>query len=182
MTGHISVPLDEAQKAQLEAIAEASQESVGDLAARAVAEFLEEDAAFRAAGEVDDFDTYRQNLERRMATRFAASRLDAPHHPAGAGRHRQCVRLSIRGEPKGRSARHRSRHPGHRQAGPCALHGPTGSRIRRPGVGDPRTSYIAIYDVTEIGVTEIGVTVLRVMHGRQEWPPVRDGQQKSPPG
>jgi len=84
MTVHISVPLDEAQKAQLEAIAEASQESVGDLAARAVAEFLEEDAAFRAAveiglaaaraGEVDDFETYRQDLERRMAARLAQSK------------------------------------------------------------------------------------------------------------
>jgi predicted transcriptional regulator len=84
MTVHISVPLDEAQKAQLEAIAEASQESVGDLAARAVAEFLEEDAAFRAAvevgvaaaraGEVDDFETYRKDLERRMAIRLAASK------------------------------------------------------------------------------------------------------------
>jgi toxin ParE1/3/4 len=31
----------------------------------------------------------------------------------------------------------------------------------------PRTSYIAIYEVTEIGVT-----VLRVMHGRQQWPPI----------
>ena len=49
MTVHISVPLDEAQKAQLEAIAKASQESVGELAARAVRAFLEEDAAFRAA-------------------------------------------------------------------------------------------------------------------------------------
>jgi len=84
MTVHISVPLDEAQKAQLEAIAESSNESVGDLAARAVAAFLEEDAAFRAAvevglaaaraGEVDDFETYRQDLERRMATRIAASK------------------------------------------------------------------------------------------------------------
>jgi hypothetical protein len=47
MTGHISVPLDEAQKAQLEAIAETNRESVGDLAARAIRDFLEEDAAFR---------------------------------------------------------------------------------------------------------------------------------------
>jgi predicted transcriptional regulator len=85
MTVHISVPLDEVQKAQLEAIAETNRESVGDLAARAVAEFLEEDAAFRAAvevglaaaraGEVDDFETYREDLERRMAIRLAASKV-----------------------------------------------------------------------------------------------------------
>jgi toxin ParE1/3/4 len=31
----------------------------------------------------------------------------------------------------------------------------------------PRTSYIAIYEVTEIGVT-----ILRVMHGRQQWPSI----------
>ena len=30
-----------------------------------------------------------------------------------------------------------------------------------------RTGYIVIYEVTEIGVT-----ILRVMHGRQQWPPV----------
>jgi len=83
MTVHISVPLDEQQKAQLEAMAEASQSSIADLAARAVTEFLEEDAAFRSAvkeglaavqaGEVEDFDAYRQDLERRMAIRIAES-------------------------------------------------------------------------------------------------------------
>jgi predicted transcriptional regulator len=65
-------------------LAETNQENLDDLAKRAYPALLEEDAAFRAAievgladiraGRVVDFDSYRQELERRMAARIAASK------------------------------------------------------------------------------------------------------------
>ena len=77
MTVHLSVPLDEEQKARLDAIAEARHETTAELATRALTEYLEFEAAFVAAveegradaraGYVYDFADVASDLRRRTA-------------------------------------------------------------------------------------------------------------------
>ncbi|MFI4936031.1 MAG: hypothetical protein ACHP7N_15555 [Caulobacterales bacterium] len=83
MTIQLAIPLDDEQRERLEALAVSRQESVAELAAEAIAEYLEQDAAFRAAvegglaagraGDVTDFKGFADDLRRRMAVRAAES-------------------------------------------------------------------------------------------------------------
>jgi predicted transcriptional regulator len=81
MTSQVAITLDEEQRQRLEAVADARHETVADVAARAIAESLSEDAAFRKAveegllagraGDASDFAPYADDLRRRMAVRAA---------------------------------------------------------------------------------------------------------------
>ena len=83
MTVHISVALEEGQLAQLEAIAEARQETAVDVVAEALTRYLDYEMAFRAAveeglaaeraGDTSDFADYARDLRRRMAIKIAKS-------------------------------------------------------------------------------------------------------------
>jgi predicted transcriptional regulator len=81
MTVRISVPLEGDQKARLDALAAARQETAADIVVEAVAQYLEYDSAFRRAveegltaarrGDVSDFEPFADELRRRMAVRIA---------------------------------------------------------------------------------------------------------------
>ena len=83
MTAHISVPLDEEQKARFEAIAEARQEPLASVVAEALTDYLDYDTWFRAqvaegmaaveAGDVHDFDEFEQEMRAYMAAHLAVS-------------------------------------------------------------------------------------------------------------
>jgi predicted transcriptional regulator len=83
MTAHISVALNDEQKHRFEVIAEARQEPLETVVAEALAEYLDHDAAFRAAveeglaaeraGDVSDFQTFADDLRKRIAIKVAES-------------------------------------------------------------------------------------------------------------
>jgi predicted transcriptional regulator len=76
MTIHVSVPLQDDQKARLDEIAELRSETTADVLAEAVAQYLDYDAWFIAKvkvglesaerGELVDFEEVFDRLERRM--------------------------------------------------------------------------------------------------------------------
>lgn len=81
MTVHLSVPLDEDQRTRLDAMAARRQMSTVDLAARALIDLLEAEAADIAAieeglaaveaGDVRDFDEFAREFRAYMARRLA---------------------------------------------------------------------------------------------------------------
>ena len=80
MTVHLSIPLDEDQKAQLDAMAERRQVSTADLATRVLVNLLaaeaadiaaiEEGLAAAEAGDVQDFDEFAREFRAYMAQRL----------------------------------------------------------------------------------------------------------------
>lgn len=83
MTAHLAITLDDDQKARLDALAQVRKASVSEVAAEAVAQYLDDDAAFRAAvvagltagraGDVGDFSEFAADLRLRMTVRIAES-------------------------------------------------------------------------------------------------------------
>jgi len=84
MTVHITVALDEGQMAQLEALAEQSRVPSADLAARALANFIADEAAHIAAveagladiraGKVHDYDDVARDLRAYVSERMKQAR------------------------------------------------------------------------------------------------------------
>lgn len=76
MTARLAITLNDDQKARLDTLARARQASAADVAAEAVAQYLDNDAAFRAAvevglaagrnGDVSDFAPFAAGLRERM--------------------------------------------------------------------------------------------------------------------
>ena len=83
MATQVAITLDDDQKRRLETLARERRETLSDVAATAIAEYLAEDAAFRAAveeglaagraGDVSDFAAFATDLRRRMAIRVASA-------------------------------------------------------------------------------------------------------------
>ena len=83
MASELAITIDDEQRRRLESLAAQRHESPADIAARALAEYLEEDAAFRRAveegllagraGDVVDYKPFAEELRRKMAIREAES-------------------------------------------------------------------------------------------------------------
>jgi predicted transcriptional regulator len=83
MATQLEITLDDEQRRRLEELAAGGRETASDVAARAVAEYLAEDAAFRRAveegllagraGDVVDFKPFADDLRRKMAIRAIES-------------------------------------------------------------------------------------------------------------
>ncbi|MFN9928989.1 MAG: hypothetical protein ACK53I_18860 [Phenylobacterium sp.] len=81
MPVQLAITLNDDQKARLESLAQTRQASAADLAAEAVAQYLDEDAAFRAAveagraagraGDVADFAPFAARMRERMKAALA---------------------------------------------------------------------------------------------------------------
>ncbi len=78
---HLAVSLDDDQTERLEALAADRHATVAEIAATAIAEYLDEDASFRRAvdegllagraGDVSDFGPFASDLRSRIAVRVA---------------------------------------------------------------------------------------------------------------
>jgi len=83
LANQLAITIDDEQQQRLEALAAERHATPADVAATALAEYLEDDAAFRRAveeglaaakaGDVVDYRAFRDEMRRRMAIREAES-------------------------------------------------------------------------------------------------------------